>query len=245
MFFGIGFSLDPTKFFFFDEKAQLSTKHFNFFVRGRVDTVVVRSLANALENNYARITDDLQTVPFDPITVNIYASKRRYTQATGNRFAGGHIEGPAILHFVEQSESKVGSWKIALHEFTHAVVLKLLIDVAPQPFDRTIFDNKFKSMPVWLWEAVSVYEANQFREPKSLSYLNSASYPSLSELSDRTNGKVYGCGFTIIEFILQKYGKEKLISLLANYGGVKLVLNVSDDEFSKEWYEFVKDKYLK
>ena len=61
------------------------------------------------------------TIPFDPIEVNIYSAQWRYILATGNWSASGHIEGPAKLHFVEDSESIIGNWKIALHEFTHAV----------------------------------------------------------------------------------------------------------------------------
>ena len=241
-----GIFLITTLSIFAEEKPDLVTRHFTFHVSGGVDSATVRNLANTLESNYARITDDLQTTPYDPIKVNIYSAQWRYIIATGNWFASGHIEGPAILHFVEQSDSQNGSWKIALHEFTHAVVLKLLIDEAPLPFDRTVFDQKYQTFPVWLWEAVSVYEAKQFREPKSLPYLNSGSYPSLEELSDRSNGgKIYGCGYTIIEYILEKYGKEKLISLIANYGNVQKVLMVSEAEFSKGWYEFVGNKYLK
>jgi hypothetical protein len=247
IFFGILLILFSTltKCVYSQEKPLLTTKHFNFFANGNVEKEVVLSLANALETNYLRITGDLETVPYDSIAVNIYSSQWRYTLATGNWFASGHIEGPAILHFVEESTNQNGSWRSALHEFTHAVVLKLLIDASPLPFDRKTFDDKFQTMPVWLWEAVSVYEAKQFREPKSLSYLTNGTYPSLVELSDRSNGKIYGCGFTIIEFLLHQYGKEKLIALLANYGNIKLVMKTTNEDFMKKWYEFIKIKYLK
>lgn len=224
---------------------QRSTVHFTFIISGNVDTAVVSNLAAVLESNYDRISGDLGTVPFDPIEVNIYSAQWRYILATGNWSASGHIEGPAKLHFVEDSESIKGNWKIALHEFTHAVYLKRLIDAAPEPFNRQEFDAKFQKLPVWLWEAVSMYEAGQFRDPKTLKFLTGGTHPSLKELNDRSNGNIYACGYTLIEFIHHRYGKEKLLTLITRYGDVQGALGVAEDEFAKEWYRFILLKYMK
>jgi hypothetical protein len=58
-------------------------------------------------------------------------------------------------------------------------------------------------------------------------------------------GKIYSCGYTIIEFILEKYGRDKLIELIKNYGDLRTTFGVTGDQFCKDWYEFVKEKYLK
>jgi len=57
-------------------------------------------------------------------------------------------------------------------------------------------------------------------------------------------GKIYSCGYTLIEFLLTKYGKDDLIRLIKNYGNLQQTFNLNDDEFSKEWYGFLKNKYL-
>jgi hypothetical protein len=102
-----------------------------------------------------------------------------------------------------------------------------------------------QAFPIWLWESVSVYEARQFIAPKSLSYFTKNSYPGLQELNDRSKGnKIYDVGYTIVEYILEQYGKNKLIGLIKNYGNMEKVLNISDEQFSKNWYEFVRRKYL-
>jgi len=81
--------------------------------------------------------------------------------------------------------------------------------------------------------------------PNHLPYLNHGTYPALSELNDRLKGgKIYSCGYTIIEYILSAYGKDQFISLLKNYGNLQKVLGVSDDQFCKDWYAFIKAKYL-
>ena len=48
-----------------------------------------------------------------------------------------------------------------------------------------------------------------------------------------------------IEYILTTFKQDKLIRLIESYGDLKIALNITDDEFSKGWYDFVKDKYLK
>lgn len=228
------------------EESHLKTDHFSFKNKGNVDPQLILELANALEGNYARISNDLKTIPAEHIEVNIYASRWRYILATGNWTASGNIEGISKLHFVDQAWSESDSKKVALHEFTHAVVLKLLIDRESKPLDSKLFDEKFSTYPVWLWEAVSVYEAGQFTEPKSLPYVNGDSHPGLAELNIRSKGgKIYSVGYTIVEYIKFKYGNDKFIDLIGGYGDVQKVLNVSEAEFSNDWYAYLKMKYLR
>jgi hypothetical protein len=229
-----------------ESKKQIKTQHFTFIYSNSIGTEKINELKEALENNYARISQDLKTIPASNIEVNIYAQRWRYIKATGNWSASGNIEGTSKLHFVEQAWTESDSKKIAIHEFTHAVVLKLLIDREPQLLDGKKFDVKFSGLPVWLWEATSVYEAGQFYNPKTMPFFANDSYPGLSELNDRSKGgKIYSVGYTIIEYILHQYGHDKLIELIANYGDLSGVLKVTEEEFSKGWYDFVKNKYLK
>jgi hypothetical protein len=177
--------------------------------------------------------------------VNIYDQRWKYIRATGNWGGSGNIEGISKLHFMNQAWDEKDSRKIAVHEFAHTVTLKLLLDSEEQPVNSTDFDKKLSSFPIWLWEAISVYEASQFTDPKTLPYLNNGQYPTLAELnSPLKGGKIYSCGYTIIEYILSEYGQDTLISLIRNYGDLKKTLNVTESQFSASWYEFVK-KYLK
>lgn len=57
-------------------------------------------------------------------------------------------------------------------------------------------------------------------------------------------GKIYKVGYTLIEFILQNFGSDKFPELIANYGNLAKVFNQTEEQFTKEWYEFVKAKYL-
>ncbi len=229
-----------------EHRKQIKTTHFTFLFSNNTDSLNIVALSRALEENYSRIGNNLNTVPAKNIEVNIYGQRWRYIKATGHWGASGNIEGISKLHFVENTWLETEISKIAIHEFAHTVVLKLLIDKEPKPLNAEVFDEKFSAFPIWLWEGLSVYEAEQFYDPKSLSYLNKGAYPQLSELNDRSKGqKIYTCGFTIIEYILTEYGKNKLIKLIESYGDLENVLGVTERQFSKNWYEFVNNKYLK
>ena len=233
-------------YFIPESRKEIKTAHFTFLFSSSIDTATIFEMANALESNYARIGKDLKTRPSDNIETNIYAQRWRYIKATGNWGGSGNIEGISKLHFVEQAWGESDNKKVAVHEFAHTVTLKLLLDNEAPPINPNNFDKKFSTFPTWLWEAISVYEANQLVDPKTLPYLNSGQYPGISELNNRLKGgKIYSCGYTIIEYILSKYGQDNLISLVKNYGDLKRTFNVTDDQFSKDWYEFVKTKYLK
>jgi hypothetical protein len=228
-----------------ENKNSTRTTHFTFHFSNSIDTAKIIEIADALESNYLRIGNDLKTQPADNIEINIYAQRWRYIKATGNWGGSGNIEGISKIHFVEQAWKETDSKKVAVHEFAHTVTLKLLVD-HDQLLPPEEFDKKFASFPIWLWEGISVYEAKQFVDPNTLAYLNNGQYPGLAELNNRLKGgKIYSCGFTIIEYILSKYGQENLIKLIQNYGDLKTTFNVTEDQFCNEWYEFVKMNYLK
>lgn len=224
---------------------QIKTKHFTFHSSQSIDTSKIRELANSLENNYTRIGNDLKTSPSRNIEVNLYAQRWRYVKATRNFSASGSIEGISKLHFVEQAWGETDSKKVAIHEFAHSVTLKLLIDNEIQPIDSKVFDKKFATFPIWLWESISVYEAGQLIDPKTLSFLINESVPNISELNTRSKGsKIYKVGYTIIEYIIHQYGQDKLIELIKNYGSLSKTFGVTEDQFCKDWHAFVKQKYL-
>jgi len=226
------------------KKESLKSEHFVFLYEDS-DSAGIGELVKALEDNYQRISNDLKTTPANPIRVFIYSNRLRYGRATGNWFASGNVKGIAELHFLQTGWDESDSKKIAVHEFTHAVVLKLLVDQEPPSVSPEAFDRKFATFPTWLWEATSVYEAGQFYDPKSLPFLQNNSFPNLEELNNRSKGgKIYKVGYTIIEYIIERYGREKLIELISSYGNLEKVLGITGDQFLKDWYNFIKQKYL-
>ncbi len=228
-----------------EKRKEIQTKHFTFLYSISIDKSIIMELSDALESNYHRIGNNLKTAPSDHIETNIYSQRWRYIKATKNWRGSGNIEGISKMHFVEQAWGETDSKKVAIHEFAHTVTLKLLLDHELKPFNPNEFDKKFSVFPTWLWEGISVYEAQQFVDPKTLPYFNNGQFPSISELNNTLKGgKIYSCGFTIIEYIISKYGQDNFINLIMNYGDLKATFNITEEQFCKEWYEFVKTKYL-
>lgn len=232
-------------FFLPERRNVIKSQHFTFVSSGSLNTATIRELANVLEANYTRIGNDLKTKPATKIQINIYAQRWRYIKATGNWGGSGNIEGISKLHFLIKALGESDGKKVAIHEFAHTLTLKKLLESEQQPINTKKFDQKFSSFPVWLWEAISVYEAKQFVDPRTLPFLKNGQYPSISELNNRVKGgKVYSCGYTLVEFILAKYGHDRFLNLIKNYGDLKYTLGISDEQFCADWYAFVKGKYL-
>jgi uroporphyrinogen-III synthase len=46
----------------------------------------------------------------------------------------------------------------------------------------------------------------------------------------------------MVEYIVETYGKEKLVELLREYEDIEKVLNILENEFRDGWIEFLKEK---
>ncbi len=134
-----------------ETRKEIKTTHFTFLFSSNIDSSSIVGLSKILEGSYSKIGRNLNTTPADNIEVNIYDQRLRYIKATGNWSASGNIEGISKLHFVENSwlESEIG--KIAVHEFVHSVVLKLLIDKELKPLNAKKFDERFSTFPIVLF----------------------------------------------------------------------------------------------
>lgn len=231
-------------FMFPEKQKEFKTTHFTFYVSPGIDTLQIEKLSTALEQSYDQIAHDLQTEPSPQIETHIYAQRWRYVKATGNWGASGSIEGVSKLHFVEQAWGEKEIQKVAVHEFAHTVTLKLLWELEQPPLAPEAFDQKFATFPVWLWEGLSVYEAQQFIDPNTLPYFADGRYPSISELNDRAKGgKIYSCGYTLVEFIITTFGQPKLLELIQNYGDIPRTFKRSEEELAADWHRFLIKKY--
>jgi hypothetical protein len=177
--------------------------------------------------------------------VFLYSNRWSYARATGHWRASGNVLGPAQLHFLPEGWDVKDHQKLAVHEFAHAVTLKLLLDREAKPLDEQKLAQKFARLPVWLWEGVACYEAGEFEHLQAMPYFADGRTLTLEELNSRKGAKIYRVGYLLIEYILNQYGQDKLIELLVKDGNLSLVLKANEAEFEKDWYGFVNQKYLR
>jgi len=121
----------------------------------------------------------------------------------------------------------------AVHEFAHLVSLQV--------------NSNFANRPRWLWEAVALYECQDFVYPKSLPYMVSGDYPTLSELNtdfNSSNHSIYSVGYVLLEFVVQTWSMAKVIDLIKTNGNIPSVLGITTQMFESGWHQYVEDKYL-
>ena len=116
----------------------------------------------------------------------------------------------------------------AVHEFAHIVTMAVQAD-AP-------------NNPRWLWESVAVFENGELVDPHVWPFLPNGPFPTLTQLNGDPNVStvVYQVGYTIAEFIVNRFGRSALLQLIQTHGDIPGVLGISVTEFESQWVAYVK-----
>jgi hypothetical protein len=196
----------------------------------------VKPIMEHLSQQVERIAADLDVdLDDNKITIHILDKKENYLYLQkvnfGITFPGStsFIINPHELVILNVNNAK----EEAEHELAHALSLNI----------REDFGNE----PRWLWEAVSIYEAREFRDPKKVSYLAEGNFPTIDELNSELSGqtnKIYNVGYVLTDFIVSNYGKKELISLIKNRGKIEDTFGISNAQFEAQWKQYVTKKYL-
>lgn len=203
-----------------------------------LDEENVEEIADSLEANYSRIVKDLQSEELPVVKINFYSSVSDLQTAVKTlepnlpTWAIGLATSVSQIYLLSPNHPQQDFYTMihhTIHEFAHCVSYKVNSNIA--------------NNPRWLWEAVAIYEAKHHPEPQYLSYLVNQKPPSLHELNQFTNAYIYEVGFFIAEFIVETKGNRGLNELIKNNGDLKGTMNLSEEEFTKQWFLFVKQKY--
>lgn len=230
----------------------IQTSHFKISYAGILKSEA-ESISKSLEANYNRIRQELTDPEHDIISVYIHPTQKEFNIATGllNSNANGVSRGPKIFHLMYQtwfnSILPADMDKVAVHEFTHCVQLNILIEDAKTKYGEISnidFNNKFEKefadkYPQWFWEALCDYEANIVNK-SSINYAMKKGL-TLNELNE--SNQIYNLGYTIVEYMVTTYGKDKLPLFIKSYGDFENVLRVSEKDFENGWKKFVAEKY--
>ena len=217
-----------------------NSEHFNFYFTAN-DQKNQTQIVQHLETSYERVKADLRVTSLPKINVHFYATFNVFRAAIGMPNAPSWVVGIATsateLHLMSPSSPALNRaldemLAIAVHEFTHCVTLHI--------------EPRIANNPRWLWEGIALFEAGQFVNPRRLAYMIEGHPPTLAELNAnwQTNSQVYDLGYLLVEYIVEKWGRQQVVDLIKSLGDVSSVLGISVSEFEKGWYEFVKGKYL-
>ena len=193
-----------------------------------------QDIADNLEKHYDRIRTELGDPDHETIRVFVHPTQEDFNKGTGlsNSTANGTSRGPNEFHLIWtnwfNSIFPDDPIKTAIHEFTHCVQLNILIKDAQQELaniDKEDFEKAFEEKfineyPQWFWEAICDYEAGIVNSV-SVKYGMSKN-PTLKSLNN--SNQVYNVGYTIIEYIVEKWGKDKLPALITSYVDIEASL---------------------
>ena len=236
-----------------EDSQKIITTHFDINYSGILKSEA-NDISKALEANYDRIRKELGDPEHNKISVYIHSTQKDFNKATAlsDSKANGTSRGPLAFHL------KYETWynsvfpqdmkKVAIHEFTHCIQLNVLIKHALSKaskektgnFDKDFEEKFLKEYPQWLWEALSDYEAGIINKASVKHGMKNK--PTLQQLNN--SNQIYNVGYTIIEYLVSKYGKDKLPLFIKSYGDFEIVLGVSEKDFELGWHKFVDEKYL-
>lgn len=219
-------------------KLRQESDHFNFYST-KADKKSLDDLEESLESNYERIAKDLQVTLDEKIKVTIYPNISDFHKAIGMMAAEDWIVGAAINNQILMvSPLNPGSvhtydtlMKTIVHEYTHVLVSKI----------------KYRT-DVYLDEGIAEVESNRV-DNNAKYYLKEVAkadkLPSIDEMKNNY-GKLeqpYGLSGGFVEFIVNKYGYDKIIDLIKEPDDIENIIGSTKEEIIAKWSEYILSSY--
>ena len=219
---------------------QSESDHFIFYAAEQ-DKACIKDLIKTLEDNYTRITDDLDASLNKKASIYIYSDLSTFHAAINQPDAPSWVVGIALpgtttIKIVNPSNADGRPYsdmmKVIVHEFTHIVTMNINSDVY--------------NIPLWLSEGIAVFEAEQSEgTAEVISRAKSSNeYPTLKSIESGTNNfgtrGGYQFSYSIIEYMVNTYGYDKVIALIKSPSEFEKILGLSEEDFQKEWIAHLK-----
>ncbi len=210
-------------------------ERFRYVLHGDLNASDIAHLERALEAAHQPVISKLGLELLPVITVQIWDDEEEFQEAMaatlGMRAQGsrGYVTGDRELRLLHHTAPSAA--REAVHEFVHVATLNLEPD--------------FGNNPRWLWEAVALYLANEFVDPRSTEIMQDQKCPSLQQLDAPfdNGGAIYEAGYLLIQFIETKWGFDKVTELIKSKGDMSSTLGISESEFERQWCAFVVATY--
>ena len=219
---------------------QKETEHFVFCCTNQ-DVEILETLAEALEGCYSRVTSDLGKALSEKTKVYISPNLRAYHEMIGRPddpdWSVGQGHDSAIYMVSPLNPGPAHTYDdmlpVVVHEFTHVVVA----------------ENFGRKVPTYLNEGIAYYEAGQ---GKGSGYYVQAdrrdeTLPSLKEMdgwksyvnmSDYDAGRAYAYGGIYVNFVVEKFGFDSVVSLLEGKPQTE-AFGMSMEEANEKWMDYL------
>ncbi len=242
---------------------EIKTEHFLFRYSEDKDAILVDYALNALEKAYHAVGHDLDYFPKEPILVEVFPDAESF--CTISTLTKTEIETSGtvaiclfnrVIITSPRLQPRGYQWLDTLtHEYVHYVIM----------------EKTSNRVPIWLHEGIAKYEEKRWLEgmsptlPVSLESLLAEAvekdyfitfeqmHPSLAKLKKKEDTALaFAEVFTVIDYISNRGGYPLLVSILegvkngkSTEDAVSSAVNVSFDEFEKNWMQDLKQKKLR
>lgn len=222
---------------------QRSTRHFDFY-SSESDSKVLDNVAKTLDKNFDRITEHLQTQFTKKIRVLVYPDIESFHVGIYLPGAPDWVVGAAAVNELKMvsplNPGKVHTYESLMQAIVHELVHAAVLNVREQ--------KGLLGLPKWLNEGYAFYEADQINEEmrkavKLTSQKNaSPSWVQLDRASTAEFGEMNGYAYsaTIIEFLVGKYGFEKLVKFIKQPEDIESIYGTTKEDLEGLWLEYIK-----
>lgn len=220
------------------------SEHFNSYSK-KEDEKVLKNLSDTLESNYLRVTTNMKTSFNSKIDVFIYPDLKAFHSAINYPDAPDWVVGAASKNELKMvSPLNPGSvhtyeslMKAIVHELAHTVVLNFR-------------KQGLVGLPNWLNEGYAYYEAKQLTKSQREIVHNQLlknKIPSWNELEKANTAQFgdingYPISATIIEFLVESYGLDKLKQFIIEPESVEKIYNMSKEDLEDLWLKYLKQE---
>lgn len=184
----------------------------------------------------SKILKDLDVDSLAKITIKLYPSieifHKSVNMQNANNWMVGTVWGMDEFRMVSPLSPnlpisyKVMTEILPVHEFTHIVTMRLA-----DP----------RKIPYWLWEGIALYYAGQKTDLRQL-IKNQNQLPDFKSLNNFQNAFTFG--YSLVECIINNWGKDSIPNLLKNDGNIESVFEIESDQFIVMWMNFIQLNYF-
>ncbi len=218
------------------------SRHFAFYATTG-DLEVLDSLARTLESKYDGITDRLGIEIDEKINVKVFPDLKAFHAAIHYPDAPDWVVGSSMDdELLIVSPLNPGSMhtypslmQVVVHEFAHIAVY------------HARGGKGSADLPRWLNEGYAQYEAGQINASirKSVERgVTGKTAPAWTQLEmasvmDFGNMNGYALSVTIVEFLIETYGMDKLALLIKEPENIETIYGLSKSDLEKQWTGYV------
>lgn len=229
----------------------LQTEHFDiYFTDGGNE--IANFAAEIAEASYKRLKSDFRFELSDRITIITYNSHNDFGQTNVTLEPAEESVGG----FTEFFKNRVvvpfdGHWEqfrhVVHHELTHAVMLQMVYGSGAQSILTGMARLR---LPLWLIEGLAEYESRGWDTESDMYMRDAALNGYVPPVENLYGFMAYKGGQSVLYYLSEKYGNEKIGELLGKIKvtksvekGFKQSIGIDEKDLTEKWHMYLKREY--